>query len=90
MYFDSWWSAYVTRRNPKQSFIIPEPSAAQRIPYRFEVGDQWIGTAIQTEDIEHKARDGYLFLILYTANGGQGTRIRLRHRIGKNVANPSS
>lgn len=85
MYFDSWWSAYITKRNAKQSFIIAEPSGVQRIPYRFEVGDQWIGTAIQTKDIEQKARDGYLFLILYTANGGRGTRIRLRHRGGKNT-----
>jgi hypothetical protein len=80
MYFDSWWSAYITRKNAKQSFVISEPSDAQRIPYRFEVGDQWIGTAIQTADIVQKARDGYLFLILYTANGGRGKRIRIRER----------
>ena len=80
MYFDSWWSAYVTKRNPQQAFVIPEPSAVQRIPYRFEVGDQWIGTAIQTTDIVSKARDGYLFLIIYTANGGRGKRIRVKER----------
>jgi hypothetical protein len=80
MYFDSWWSAYVTKRNHKQAFVIPEPSAVQRIPYRFEVGDQWIGTAIQTADSVSKARDGYLFLIIYTANGGRGKRIRVKER----------
>lgn len=83
MYFDSWWSAYITKRNPMQSFVITEPSKTQRIPYRFEVGDQWIGTAIQTDCIEKKARDGYLFIILYTANGGRRTRIRIRHRNSK-------
>ena len=86
MYFDSWWSAYITRRNPKQAFVITEPSAAQRIPYRFEIGDQWIGTAIQTDDIVQKSRHGYLFLILYTANNGRGARVRLRFRDGKKVA----
>jgi hypothetical protein len=84
MYFDSWWNAYITKRKAKQSFFISEPSAVQRIPYRFEIGDQWIGTAIQTDDIVQKARDGYLFLILYTANGGRGTRVRIKHRSDKN------
>ncbi len=80
MYFDSWWRAYVSRRKPKQAFVITEPSQAQRIPYRFEVGEQWIGMAIQSDEIAQMAQDGYLFLILYTANGGRGNRIRIRPR----------
>lgn len=80
MYFDSWWRAYVTRRKCAEAFIVTEPSQAQRIPYRFEVGDQWIGLADQTDDIIQKARDGYLFLILYTARGGRGHRVRVKIR----------
>ena len=80
MYFDSWWHAYITRHKPKQAFIITEPSQAQRIPFRFEVGAQWIGMAVQTVDIAKKARDGYFFFILYTATGGRGKRVRLRIR----------
>ena len=80
MYFDSWWRAYVTRRKPSEAFIVTEPSQAQHIPYRFEVGDQWIGLADQTDDIVQKARDGYLFLILYTARGGRGHRLRVKVR----------
>ena len=80
MYFDSWWRAYVTRRKASEAFIITEPSQAQRIPYRFEVGDQWIGLADQNEDIVQKAKDGYLFLILYTARGGRGHRVRVKFR----------
>lgn len=34
--------------------------------------------ADQTQDIVQKAKDGYLFLILYTAKGGRGHRTRLR------------
>jgi len=78
MYFDSWWRAYVVRRRPTQAFIITEPSQTQRIPYRFDVGDQWIGLADQTDEIVHWAQQGYLFLILYTSTGGRGHRIRLR------------
>lgn len=78
MYFDSWWRAYITRRKSKHAFIITEPSQGQRIPYRFEVGAQWIGMAIQTDEIVQWARNGYLFLILYTASGGRGKRVRIR------------
>ena len=90
MYFHSWWGAYIIRRNPKQAFVITEPSAAQRIPYLFEIGDQWIGIAIQTNDIFQKLRQGYLFLTLYSANSDRGTRVRLRFRNGNKVAKQAS
>ena len=80
MYFESWWWAYVLRRKPKEAFIVTEPSQAQRIPYRFEVGSQWIGLADQTDEIAEKAKSGYLFLILYTAHGGRGHRARVKIR----------
>jgi hypothetical protein len=78
IYFESWWRAYITRRNPSESFIVNQPSQSQRIPYRFEVGDQWIGLADQTDDVVQMARDGYLFIILFTAKGGRGHRVRVK------------
>ena len=78
MYFESWIQAYIFRKKPTEAFIINEPSQAQRIPYRFDVGDQWIGTAEQTEDIERKAKKGYLFLILYTVGSGRGHWARVK------------
>ena len=78
MYFESWWRAYIIRRRAKRAFIVTEPSQAQRIPYRFEVGDQWIGMAIQTDEIAQMAQNGYLFFILYSATGGRGSRVRVR------------
>lgn len=80
LYFESWWCAFITRRKASKAFVIGEPSQVQRIPYRFEVGDQWIGMAIQTDNIVKMARDGYLFLVLYTAKGGRGHRVRLKVR----------
>lgn len=80
LYFESWWRAFITRRKPTRAFVIGEPSQAQRIPYRFEVGDQWIGMAIQTDEIIEMAKGGYLFLVLYTARGGRGHRVRLKVR----------
>lgn len=80
MYFESWWRAYIIRRKPSEAFIITEPSQAQRIPYRFEVGDQWIGLADQTDDVVRMAKGGYLFFILYTTSGGRGHRVRVKVR----------
>lgn len=80
MYFDSWWRAYITRRKATKAFIVTQPSQVQRIPYRFEVGDQWIGLADQDDDILQMAKDGYLFMILYTAKGGRGHRVRIKIR----------
>ncbi len=71
MYFDSWCCAYITKRKPKKAFIINQPSQAQQIPYRFEVGDQWMGLADQTDDIINMA-------ILYTAQSGRGHRVRIK------------
>jgi len=80
MYYDSWWRAYVKRRKPNEAFIVAQPIGTQRIPYRFEVGDQWIGLVEQTEEITKKAKHGYLFLILYTSEGGRGQRVRVKIR----------
>lgn len=80
MHFDSCWHAYVTKRKPKTAFIISQPSESQRIPYRFEVGDQWMGLAEQTDDILEMANQGYLFFILYTAQSGRGHRVRIRQK----------
>lgn len=78
MYFDSWWNAYVTKRKPKMAFIVTQPSQAQRIPYRFDIGDQWMGLADQTDEIVKMANDGYLFFILYTSQLGKRHRVRIK------------
>jgi len=78
MYFETWWRAYVTKRKPRTAFIISQPSQGQRIPYRFEVGDQWMGLADQTDDLLEMANEGYLFFTLYTAQSGRGHRVRVK------------
>lgn len=85
MYFDCWWRAYITRKKATKAFMVNEPSRAQLIPYRFDVGDQWIGLADQDDAIIKMAQDGYLFMILYTAQGGRGHRVRVKIR-EKNVS----
>jgi hypothetical protein len=80
MHFETWWRAFINRRKPSLAFVVSQPSQAQRIPYRFDVGDQWIGLLEQTDELVEKASKGYLFLILYTSRGGRGHRVRIRVR----------
>lgn len=80
MHFDSWWNAYITKRKAKKSFIVNQPSQAQPIPYRFDVGNQWMGLMEQTDDILQMAKNGYLFLTLYTAQSGHGHRVRVKFK----------
>jgi hypothetical protein len=77
MIFDSWWRAYVTRRNAFKAFVVLQPSVAQRVPYRLEVGAQWLGLLDQTDDLVRDAQNRYLFIILYTSDVGRGQRVRL-------------
>jgi hypothetical protein len=78
IYYESWFQAYIKPKKPKESFIVKEPSQTQRIPFRFEVGDQWVGLVIQTDDVNEKINIGYLFLVLYTAGRGHGHRVRVK------------
>jgi hypothetical protein len=78
MYYTSWWRAYFRRAKPDIAFVVKQPSDSQPIPYRFDVGSQWIGMVVQTEELESQAKDGYLFFILYTACNGRGKRVRVK------------
>lgn len=80
MYYGSWWQAYLRRNKPAAAFIVAAPSDSQRIPFRFDVGDQWIGLLEQDEKIEDWAKSGYLFLIVYISRAGGGHRVRIQYR----------
>lgn len=76
LYYNSWIKAYFFRKKSFMAFIITGPSDAQRLPYRFEPGAQWVGMADQDDEILTMIREGYLFAILYDSHGGD-TRYRL-------------
>lgn len=78
LYYDSWLGAMVRRSSPAKAFIITTPSPAQMLPFRFEAGAQWIGMALQGDDLVEMIRDGYLFVVLYHSHGGSGVRFRLK------------
>lgn len=80
LFFKSWWGAHIRRRKIDQAFVVNQPAAGQPLPYRFEIGDRWLGLLEQTKDIEAMARDGYLFMVLYTARGGTRVRVKWREK----------
>ncbi|GEA11140.1 hypothetical protein KUL49_15150 [Alteromonas sp. KUL49] len=77
MFYESWWKAYLFRNRPDEAFVVQAPSDSQPIPHRFDIGTQWMGTFPQRNEIEEQAKNGYLFLILYTACNGSGKRVRV-------------
>lgn len=78
LYYANWFDA-TFRRSKKvaQAFIIPAPSTVQRLPYRFEAGDQWIGICDQDDDVLKMIREGFLFVVVYHSHAGKGVRYRL-------------
>lgn len=78
VFYDSWVKAAFRRKRPDKAFIITVPSQAQVIPYRFEPGAQWMGTAIQDEKVSDMASRGFLYAVLYHSHGGSGVRSRVR------------
>ncbi len=90
LYYRSWFTAYLRRSQSDQAFIITTPSQAQVLPFRFEAGAQWIGMAIQDEDIDRKIREGYLFVVLYCSTAGKGIRFRLPPREHSLVADANA
>jgi len=77
LYYDSWLKAMFRRSRPDEAFLVPMPSEAQRIPFRFEPGAQWTGLVEQDEQLVRRSRAGYLFVVLYHSHGGKGVRCRL-------------
>jgi hypothetical protein len=80
LYYKSWFRAVLRRNRADSAFVVATPSQAQRIPYRFEAGAQWIGMADQTEDVDAMVRDGYLYAVLYCSTAGKGIRKRLQKK----------
>ncbi|MEQ1718607.1 MAG: hypothetical protein ABL907_21915 [Hyphomicrobium sp.] len=77
LYYENWFDAKFRRNKSTKAFIIPDPSQAQRLPYRFEAGDQWIGICDQDDEVLKMIREGYLFVVLYHSHSGKGVRYRL-------------
>lgn len=78
LYYTSWFKAMLRRSRPDQALIIMMPSQAESIPFRFEPGAEWMGLAVQDEQLVRMSRAGCLFIVLYHSHGGNG----VRHRVG--------
>lgn len=65
-HYKNLWSKLTNKVN--QAFVIPNPALNnQQLPYVLDVGQEWMGGADQTEEIERMAKDGYLIMEVYDA-----------------------
>ncbi|MEJ1402549.1 MAG: hypothetical protein RPU61_03400 [Candidatus Sedimenticola sp. (ex Thyasira tokunagai)] len=63
-YYKSLWRKLTNKVD--QAFVIPSPAFNHQVlPYVLEVGQEWMGGAEQTEDIEEMAKSGYLIIEVY-------------------------
>ncbi len=77
LYYKKWFDAKFRQNRVTQGFIIPDPSQAQRLPYKFQAGDQWIGLCDQDDDVVKMIREGHLYVVLYHSHSGKGVRHQL-------------
>jgi hypothetical protein len=67
---------------PDFAAIVPIPSTAQPLPFELKPGAVWQGMAVQTEDVEKMANDGWLFMILQHSHNKKQLHSRLNLRAG--------
>lgn len=77
-HYNSRLAAVLRQLRWARTFVTKEPSKAQRIPYRFEPGDIWLGMINQDADLELMLRTGYLYAVLHHSHNPKGVRCRLK------------
>jgi hypothetical protein len=78
LHYRNWFDATFRRNKNIAAFIVTDPSQAQKLPYRFEAGGQWIGLCDQDEGVLRMIREGRLYVVLYHSHAGRGVRHRLK------------
>jgi hypothetical protein len=66
-------------RKPSSAFIITRPETGQPIPYTLEVGHEWTGMVIQTEEMESKV-GRRLYILVYSSNRTKPIRCHVKKR----------
>lgn len=75
-YYTSRWAMW-RRKQHGPSYLIPEPSVAQPMPFKLKPGNEWIGMADQTADAETMARDGYFICCIAHSHTPKPLRMRV-------------
>jgi hypothetical protein len=77
-FYRDWWNALMKR--PDKSFIVSNPNPWLTIPFELRQGTSWSGYAIQTEDMEKMATEGYLFGFVHHTHSERPVRSRVAIR----------
>jgi hypothetical protein len=74
--YDTWWA----RKRGKWSSggVIKEPSPGQRIPFKLEIGAEWMGLAAQNDELDRKIATGNLWCEVYHSWSTQPVRARVQ------------
>ncbi|MCA3447405.1 MAG: hypothetical protein INF93_11915 [Rhodobacter sp.] len=76
------------RKKASKTFIANRPSQVQPIPHFVEPGGRWMGTCIQTEEVNRLLDNGLLWAEIYATHADKPTVIRLKRRpkpVGKKL-----
>lgn len=66
-YYKNMWARL--RGKPIKSMLVAKPSTNQPIPYILKPGEQWMGMAIQNEELERLATSGLLYAAVIHTSG---------------------
>ena len=61
--YESWWAR--KRNKWSKGGIAPQPSPTQRIPFKLEIGAEWIGMFAQYQDVDNMIEKGNAWCELY-------------------------
>jgi hypothetical protein len=75
LYYKNVWNRL--RNRPDRSFIIGTPNTRQPLQYELKPGVTWSGIAIQTDEVEKMAHDGYLTCAVYHSHQNRPVKARV-------------
>src|ERR1019366_3053753 len=61
--YRSWWTRI--RLKPSTQFLVVTPSTTRPVPFKIEVGTEWLGMAIQDKELEQMIGAGNLWCNVY-------------------------
>jgi len=74
--YDSWCAR--TRLKQSAAGVVPEPLSSQPIPYKLDVGEQWVGAVKQNEYVEELLRSGRLWCDIWHSSSKRPAQVRVK------------
>ena len=72
--YESWWAR--RRLKPSEGGIVPEP-LGKNIPYKLDVGEEWVGSIEQNKYVEDMLRTGKMWGEIYHSWSKRPAQVRI-------------